>query len=274
MLELGEYYQQIVALRGYHQLFTMPGLCTSFAATGDATENGETIIGQNIDWIPDFPVDLLRVKPKKGFEALTLVFGGILEWNLTAAGLGIAMNLILTPYEQQRINVPCSFVASKAMRQKNIGDAIGVIAGYGRGILNYVLASHEGDIVQIETTPDDFNILYPENDFLVHSNHYLTDRFRKGEIIYAIGAADSYVRAHRLKRLMSKHYGKLSVDIMKKLLTDHNNFPSAICRHVDESYPVHMRYETLVSVIMLPKEKVLYATYGKPCEYEYVEYKL
>lgn len=261
MLELGEYYKPVM------------GLCTSFAATGEATKNEETIIGQNIDWTPNFSIDLLRIKPKKGVESLVLAFGGVAEWSLTSAGLGLAMNLILTPPEVQRINIPCSVVIHKAIQQKNLGDAVGVFAENGRGLLNYVLANSEGDIIDIETTPDDFNILYPERDFIVHSNHYVTERFKKGDHAYTC-CPDTYVRLPRLKKLMNEHYGNLSAEVMMELITDHDNYPSSICRHVDEEKPLYLHFETLISIIILPKEKTLYIAYGQPCKYEYVEYKL
>jgi len=259
MIEFGEYYNQITAL------------CTSFIATGRATKEGKTIIGQNIDWSPDFPMDLLKIKHANGLEQLTLAFGGVLEWTLSSAGLGMVMNLVLSPPEDQRLNVPCGCIIPKAMRQKNLGDALAVICEAGRGLLYYALGSGQGDIIGIETRPDDFNVLQPEEDILVHSNHYLTERFKKGDWIYAVGAADSYLRVQRIKRLMKKHYGNLSVEVMMKIMRDHNNYPNAICRHVDKDAPIP--FKTLASIIMVPEDKVMYIAYGNPCKYEYVEYK-
>ena len=42
------------------------GLCTSFAATGKATEDGKTILGQNIDWLVGSPIDFLKIKHANG----------------------------------------------------------------------------------------------------------------------------------------------------------------------------------------------------------------
>jgi isopenicillin-N N-acyltransferase like protein len=260
MLEQLEYYGAI------------KGLCTSFAATGAATENGKTIVGQNIDWSPNFPIDLLHLKPKKGPESLTIAFGGILEWSLTSKGLGLAMNLTLTPPKEQTLTVPTGVVAWKAMQQKNIGDALGIFAANARGLLNYVLASADGNLLQIESTPDDYNVLYPERDFMVHSNHYLTERFKSRDNV-VVCCPDSYVRLERIKKLMNKHYGKLSPQVMMKLLADHSNYPSAICRHVDKDKPPVLHFETLVSVIMVPEDKTMYVAFGQPCKTKYVKYQ-
>lgn len=261
MMELGEYYNQITAL------------CTSFAATGDATVDGKTIIGQNIDWTPAFPMDLLHVKHSDGLEQLTLAFGGVLEWTLSSNGIGIAMNLILSPPAEQKLNIPCGCVIPKAMRQKRIGDALGVFCQAGRGLAYYALASQEGDIIGIEGTPDDFEVLYPENDILVHSNHYLTPRFKKGDWVYAL-APDSYLRVYRMKRLMQKNYGKISPELMMSLLSDKNNHPNAICRYIDQDKPPIFHFETVASVIMEPEDRKIRIAYGHPDKYEYISYSL
>ena len=258
MIEFGEYYNQITAM------------CTSFMATGKATKGGKTIIGQNIDWSPDFPLNLLKIKHPNGLEQLTLAFGGVLEWTMSSAGLGIVENLILSPPEQQRLNIPCGFVIPKAMRQKNIGDALGVFCEAGRGLLYYGLGSGEGDIIGIESTPDDFCVLQPKDDILVHSNHYLTPKFQKGDWVYALGAADSYIRIQRIKRLMKKQYGNITVETMMDALRDHNNYPNAICRHVDKDKPIP--FKTVASIIYDLDEKVMYIAYGNPCKYDYVKY--
>lgn len=261
MINLVNYYNQIMAL------------CTSFAAAGEATKDGKTLIGQNIDWTPDSPMNLLKKKHANGLEQLTLDFGGCNEWSLSSAGYGEAKNMILSPPEVQSRHVPTSFVSFKALRQKNIGDALGVFCEAARGVEYHVLASGEGDVIGIESTPDDFSVLQPQDDILVHSNHYLTERFEKGDWVYGL-LPDTYLRVHRLRRLMDLHRGSLSVGVMMELMADHNNYPNSICRHIDEDKPQASHLETVASVIMVPEDRIIYLSYGQPCRYEYVEYRL
>ena len=263
-LELGMYYHRITAL------------CTSFVATGEATRGGKTIIGQTYDLSPGTTIDLVKTKFPDGMEQLSMVVagGGAGELPLNSAGLGMALNIMLSPAEEQLLNVPCACVIPKAMRQKRIGDALGVVCAAGRSLLYYAFASAEGDIIGIETRPDDYNVIQPERDMLVHANHFLTDRFKKGELIGMAGRACSYIRIQRLKRLMEKHYGELTVELMEEFLTDHNNYPNSICGHINEEVPPPARGQTLAAVIMIPEEGVMYATYGQPCQNEYIEYKL
>ena len=68
-------------------------LCTSFAVTGEATRDSTTILGQNIDWHPDAPVDLLRIRYGNGLERFSLCLSGNPYYHLTSAGMGNCANL-------------------------------------------------------------------------------------------------------------------------------------------------------------------------------------
>ncbi len=260
-IDMSFYYGRIISL------------CTSFAATGHATQGGKTILGQNVDWLPGFPMDLLKIKHNDGLEQLVLAFGGVGDYILTSAGLGICENLTLPPIKSYKMNIPYGLYLHKAMRQRTIGDALSVLCQVARGIGYYHMASAEGDIVGIESVFDDYNILYPEKDILVHSNHYLTERFKKGDMMF-MGGADSYLRVYRIRQLMDKHYGVITPQIMMEVLTDHHNYPNSICRHVDVKKPPFMHSESLASFIMVPEDRVMYIAYGNPCEHEFIEYKL
>ncbi len=260
-LELGMYYPIISTL------------CTSFIATGKATRGGKTIIGQTYDLNPGISIDLVKTKYGDGLEQLSLVFagGGAGEMPMNSAGLGMVLNVMLSRPEEQELCVPCSCVIPKAMRQKRIGDALGVACAGGRSILYYGFASAEGDIIGVETRPGDYNVMQPERDILVHTNHYLTERFKKAVDMFGFMEGDSYIRIQRLKRLMEEHYGELTVELMAEFLTDHTDYPRSICKHTDMGVQLG---ETLAAEIMVPEDRVMYATWGQPCKYEYVEYKL
>ncbi|MBM7856087.1 isopenicillin-N N-acyltransferase-like protein [Desulfohalotomaculum tongense] len=249
------------------------GLCTSFAITGAATKNGKTMLGQNIDWTPGFPMDLLKIRYANGLEQLALSLGGVLEYTLNSAGLGMCANMTLTPMENYQLNIPIGCYLPKVMRQKSISDALGILCQAARGIGYYHLANAGGNITGIESVFDDFNVLQPEKDILVHSNHYLTERFKKGDWGYFL-FPDSYLRVNRIQKLIEQNYGNITLKLMMEILSDHNNYPHSICRHIDEEKPPEFHSETLASFIMVPEDRTMYISYGNPCHYEYLEYKL
>jgi isopenicillin-N N-acyltransferase-like protein len=50
-----------------------------------------------------------------------------------------------------------------------------------QSMLVYNLVSSEGEIIGFGSTFDDLDFMKPEGNMLVHSNHYPTERFKKGE---------------------------------------------------------------------------------------------
>jgi isopenicillin-N N-acyltransferase-like protein len=255
--ELSFYYQR------------MKTFCTSFAVTNKATKDGKTIIGQNFDATCGRTMDLVKVTHTDGLKQLSLIFWGACELTLNSAGLGMVLNVVVSPVEEQLLNLPACCVIPKAMRQKRIGDALGIFCTAGRSMMYYCLASKEGDIIGIETNPVDYNVIQPDKDVLAHANHYNTDRLKKGELVY-MGAPSSYIRESQIRRLIEKQYGNITLERMMEIMSNHNHYPKGICNHALEGSTA----ETLASVIMVPEDNAMYVTFGHPCEYEYEEYKL
>jgi isopenicillin-N N-acyltransferase-like protein len=254
--------------------------CTSFATAGKATVNGEVIAGQNLDALSMFEefIVLLKMKPTNGPKILAVAPAGSLGLiGLNSAGISLNLNLLrnkdsLTPNG----GVPSHLILRKLLTCENIGEAVGVIASAEmRSAKNYLLASYQGDIVDLEVTLDDLDVRHSEKGILTHANCFKTDRFKSADLA-PVNLPDSYIRGQRLYQLMDNHYGHLSVDVMKQLLQDHNNHPNSICRHPNPRalLPIARMTKTLVSLISCPKERKAYITLGNPCENEYIEYQL
>jgi len=157
------------------------------------------------------------------------------------------------------------------MRQQTISNALGVLCQAARSMMYYHLGNSEGRFIGFESTFDEVNIIQPERDMLVHSNHYMTERFKKGDW-YGQSGPDTYIRIQRIRRLMELNHGQLTPELMMEILADHNNYPNSICYHLDEKKPL-TRVSTQVSVIMVPAEERMFVACGNPCKYEFVEYK-
>lgn len=259
--DLGAYYSKL------------SGLCTSFAVTGNATRDGKTLLGQNIDWFPGTPMDLLKITYADGSEQLSLVLWGIVEYTLNSNGFGICANGTWAAEEKYLFNIPVGCYISKAMRQNTIEDAMGVLRTNARGIGYYHLASAGGEMVGIESIQDDYQVLLPEKDVLVHSNHYLIERFKEVDMVNDL-VPDSPKRFETISRLIDQHYGQITPEIMMEIMADHYNHPYSICRHVDETTPPQFHSETLCSFIMIPENRTMLIAYGNPCKYEYIKYQL
>jgi isopenicillin-N N-acyltransferase-like protein len=243
------------------------GLCTSFAANGKATQAGKTILGQNIDFLPETPIDLLKIHHANGLVQFILSFSNSSEFIFSSAGMGMCANATIG--QGYSFNIPVGCYLPKVMRQKNIDDAMDILKQAARGLGYYHLADIYGHMSGIESIHDDFAILNPDRDMLLHSNHYITERFKAADTAPQL-QPDSYHRLDRIRSLFDQHYGNINVEIVKEILADHDHHPNSICRHIDPTVPISS--ETLASFIMVPGEESIYIAAGNPCEYEYVRY--
>lgn len=274
-------FEEIFALRSLLELMfynhKLPNMCTAFAAAGDATKNGTTIIGQNIDWHPGTTMSLLRISWPGGAEQLSLCLGGIWEYPLTRHpdgvpfGLTSTLTVSLSPGQDLK-KVPLSIVMNRAARQKRLERALSVFVNGEQNMGGFVLASAEDEIVGIELANNSYEVLFPEREMMIRANHYLTERFKPFDF-FAKYWPDSYLRHNRLKVLMQKDWWLITPELMMKKLSDHNNNPKSLCTHVDPE-AVFAPSQTLASVIMVPEEGLMFVANGNPCTTPFLEYRL
>lgn len=245
----------------------LSGLCTSFAATGKATQDGQTILGQNIDFVSETPIDLLKIHHANGLVQFILSFSNSSEFTFSSAGFGMCANATIG--QGFSLNIPVACYLPRVMRESNIQDAMGILKQAARGLGYYHLADVTGHMLAIESTHNDFELIYPENDMLFHSNHYLTQRFQAADTAPQL-QPDSYHRLDRISGLMNEHYGQITIETVMNILADHDQHPYSICRHIDPGAPISSA--TLASFIMVPAEGAIYIAAGHPCEVDYVRY--
>lgn len=278
----GRSLEEIFSLRTVFELMfyiqKIPAMCTSFAVGPDATKDGVTLIGQTVDWHSGMPMALLKITWPNQVRQLSLVFGGCV-WELPLSdhhqgspyGLGATGTVSLS--ESQDVNrAAFSIVMNKAMRQKRLEQALQVFVSANGNMESYLLASAEGSLIGIEQAANQYEILYPENDILVHANHFLTDRFKPMDV-FAPFIPDTYLRYSRLRERIEKNHGSITPELMMEMMGDHLNYPRSVCTHVDPDSP-YPPAETLASVVMVPAEKAIYVAAGQPCKTPFVRYGL
>ena len=198
------------------------GMCTSFVVTGAAAKNGATILGQNIDWHPGLPAVLLKIIWPNGTRQLAVSLGGIWEYPLSshpsARPFGVVSTLTATPDETPDSPVvPVSIIMNKAMRQKNLDQALSVFTGGNTNLASFLLADADGRMKGVELGLDSFEPLLPQNDVLVHANHYVSERFAAKDVFLPY-VPDSPIRQARLETLIAKNHGQLTPELMMTFL--------------------------------------------------------
>ncbi|HSR35057.1 MAG TPA: carcinine hydrolase/isopenicillin-N N-acyltransferase family protein, partial [Anaerolineae bacterium] len=119
-----------------------------------------------------------------------------------------------------------------------------------------------------ETSASTHDILYGEDGWLVHTNHYLSPKMQALEEQGTYSS--SHIRLNRARRLLRAQLGAVTVDSLQTLLRDHVNWPNSICVHEDPDDVPHEREMTLASLVMDLTSRVMWAATGPPCEGQYV----
>lgn len=249
----------------------LAAMCTTLAGTGPATPDGQSIMGQNIDWFTGTPISLLHIKRSDGLRQLVLPLLGIGEYTLNSAGLACCLNGVAAMQPNLKPKVPMAAYLPRAMRQTDIARARHLLEQACRGMVAVTLADAQAGLLCVETTLDEYEILQPRDGFLAHANNYRTSRFQAVDGWQMI-FPDSQTRTTRMDALAAGLAGRLTPETLGQALTDHQGHPNSICRHPDPAVPPGLQAESLGSFIMLPAQGAMLVAAGNPCTHEYVRY--
>jgi hypothetical protein len=206
--------------------------CTAFALRGQATADGQALVGQNQDLQPEFAdvSILLRVAPDDGRpRALLYTFAGQLGYfGMNAHGVVNYANAVYDFRWQPGIaHYPLKRVA---LEQRCVEDVVALYRQHPQcSAANTVVADGAGAILSVESRPEGLALYRGAHpDAIVHTNHYLSDEFMHHE---TGSLPDSFARYRRMTQLVQEHWGRVTVDLLMQFLADHEGDPAGICRH-------------------------------------------
>jgi isopenicillin-N N-acyltransferase-like protein len=273
----GVEFEDVWLLNCYEEVTeSQPTSCTSLAMRDDRTADGHVLLAHNEDWISvdRDHVYLVRAEPDDGPAFIGMSYGALLaNIGFNEVGIGVAINSVYAT--DVRVGVPRILFSRAILSATTIGEAIRACVPQQRaGGYNHVLADAHGELYSVESSATMHAILYGEEGWLVHTNHYLSPQMQALEQpgIYA----GSRVRLNRARRLLQARMGESKVTIadLQTVLRDHVNYPNAICGHQDSTEPPHDRDQTVISLVMDLTERVVWAAPGPPCQGEYAPYRL
>ena len=234
-----------------NELDKADGGCTSIGISSDAGAGGDAFLAHNWDWKTSQRESMIMMKitQKNGRPTIFMVTeaGIIGKTGFNSAGVGLYLNALSTA---TRFQLGCC--------------------------ANFMIGHKNGECVDIEIENEEFDVLYPKDGIIVHTNHFISSRLpilpRKdmGKRKFT----DSFVRLGRADKLLRNKGNEISEEDIKAVLTDHVEYPSSICRHDDEKLEKGLRMGTVFSMIInLTKGEILFCK-GNPCELEYEKYRI
>jgi len=240
--------------------------CSDLIASGDITKDGSVLVAHNNDTSPSLEkyAVVIHYQVEGEPEILAVGYGGLaISIGYNSAGISLTGNEL--SMNDMKMGVPRLLLVRKILATKTIAEAIDAAIFQPRASnYNQVLADENGEIYSIEGSATDYEAIYAEDGYLVHTNHYASPRMRKYELDpYDI--TSSLVRYNRANRLMRGNLGKISFEMMKEFLQDHVSRPKSLCRHGKNT-------KTTFSVIINLSTKTMYLARGNPCQSQYYKY--
>ncbi|MEH7108972.1 C45 family peptidase [Bacillus sp. JJ1764] len=270
-------FLDIVALNARSEIMSTTDGCTSLAAVPPGTKDNQTLLAQNWDWMASSKPSVIIVEiiqPSRPKVLMCTEAGIVGKIGMNDCGIGFCLNFLSTT--QQEYGVPVHIVFRGILNSTLFSQAVGQISRLPRGTsANFLIATSEGEVLDIESTCDDYDAIYPSEGIIVHSNHFYGPKHINIKDLARKDFPDTHFRQGRGEKLLKKEHGKIDVETVKSLLSDHLNYPDSICRHGETLGPLPGRplpSDTVFSIIMNLTDGYFELAPGQPCQTPFEKY--
>ncbi|MBW2059553.1 MAG: hypothetical protein JRH07_15910 [Deltaproteobacteria bacterium] len=262
----GTSLEDIVALNSRTEIgYALRGECTAVGLDPVRSDTGNVLLAQNWDWLPSLAEGtvLLEVEQPGRPTVLTLTEAGLVaKIGINSQGIGLAVNLLDCGYGGK--GVPFHVLCRGVLNSRCLSDSlVAILRSACAGSSNLMIASAQGELIDIELVPDGFCEILPHEGLLLHTNHFLThvgpkdDRFKR---LYP----DTITRLARARFLLSQQ-ARISIEGLWSVLSDHVNYPDSICCHPNPGQDEMHQSRTNASIIMDFAGRELHLRAGPPC---------
>ena len=255
------------------------GGCTSIGITADKALYGEAICAHNWDWKTSQRENMImmKIRQRNGKPTIFMVTeaGIIGKTSFNSAGINCYLNALST--NQSPSGIPLHMAMRAVADCETLAEAIKELTRMPLGCCaNFMLGHKNGECVDVEIENEDFDVLYPKEGIIVHTNHFISPRLplapRKDTTKYKL--TDSFIRLGRADKRLRQRPERISVEDVMDVLKDHVEYPCSICRHDDPKVAPGLRMGTVFSMIVNLARGDIYFCKGNPCECEYEEYHI
>lgn len=252
--------------------------CTAAVALPATTANGHLLQAQNWDWRDECADSsiVLKLAPDQGPRMLIFVEAGLMaRVGFNDAGIAITGNFLECEQDGKRSGVPVPVVRREVLTHRSLGHALNTVFSSERAFsINLLLSHRDGEAINLECTPEEIFWLLPQDDVLVHANHFVSAAARaKLHDRGLLTNADSLYRDLRVRRYLMRDHGRITVDTFKEALADRFGTPRAVCRTATAG-PGGKVSSTVASVIMDTTAQKMWIAPRPYGPHHYTEYRL
>lgn len=251
--------------------------CTSFFLTGAASGTGHTLVGQNWDWrtlTADTTLVVRIVQEPLPTVIMQVEAGQVGRHGANSAGIALNANGLGGSFGNE-IGLPQTLIRRLVLDRPDLASALNTLVKTRPHIAsNALLAHRSGFGIDLETTPQGVDWIYPDTDGVIaHTNHFQASVPPQLAGRYRPVSADSLLRLPRVRAglatVADARDEQESAALVKAAMSDHLGYPEGVCTHPDPDAPALRQWSTLLSSCVDLDSGVYRIAAGFPCETEY-----
>ena len=251
--------------------FPQSNECTTCAVLPEASEGGKTLLAKNWDYRAGIldNIVVLHITESDGTQIIGLTEAGqLIREGFNSHGIGLCNNALQSVQDTMGVGIPVTFLRRKVFTCTTFEEARDLLLNTRRTVSNnMLLASKDGQAVDIESYPGGGHTIDPMGGIVTHANHFVVNP--------ALNALEGSPRDDRLRELLERKRGAITIDYIKKCMCDHENYPKAICRHPsDVDMPLARRGMTVASMIVDFEDAAVHICAGPPCEGDFMKFSM
>lgn len=255
--------------------------CSSFAAWGEKSENGDLILGRNFDfYVNDAFAEnkiVAFINPKEGYPFMTVTWPGMVGTvsGMNKEGLTVTINA-----GKSKIPIiaktPISILTREILQHaKNIDEAVAIAKKRQLFVSESIMvgSAHDNKAVLIEVSPEKMDVFDVANsNQLICSNHFQSDTFKNDERnLSQIANSHSKYRYDRMQELFSEN-PKINPKIAADILRNKDGLQNIALGYGNEKALNQLMAHH--GVIFKPKEKLVWVSSNPYQLGEFVCYNL
>jgi isopenicillin-N N-acyltransferase-like protein len=246
--------------------------CTTWAASGSATADGEPILAKNRDYRPDhLPLQhVVRAMPAAGYPYLYVSSAGspgVFSAGINQAGLAIADTHVYST--DLGPGLPSFALMMHILEgHERVSSALEYLRAVPRlGRNNLILADAIGHLAVFECGHTRYGLIESHDGSLVNTNHFSSHDMR--DCFVAVGPPQargrSLGRYETVRHALAGAQGLVDVAFAQRLAAEHDGPLGSICCH-----PAADTNATTISAsIFLPRQRQMHFCHGLPCQGSY-----
>ncbi len=249
--------------------------CTGAVVLPAAAREGHLIHAQNWDWrdeCADASI-VLKMVPDTGPSLLIFTEAGVMAGvGFNNAGLAVTTNHLACDQDGKRAGLPNPIVRRQVLSQTSLGGALEAVIRAERGAaINFLISHRQGEAIGLEATPDQVFWVSPEDELLVHANHFIATPARMAvRDTGLLTNADSLYRDSRIRRSLMRDRGRVTLSTLQAAFQDRFGAPRAVCRSPVEGKST----ATLATLIMDTTAQIMWVAPRPYGPHKFTEYRL